>query len=247
MTFDAQTIAVIGVLLFSSLVRSTFGFGDALVAMPVLAVLLGLRTATPLVALVGTTLAGVMLVRNLRDVDLSSTWRLVLGGLAGIPVGLFLLKGVVEEPLKIVLALVILGFALYNLTRPRLITLRTERAAPAFGFLSGLLGGAYNTSGPPVLIYGTLRRWNPESYRSTLQGVLFGTSLLVLTGHAVTGLWTTEVLRLYLLALPGAALSLGTGVLLHRAIPEGKFDVCVYLILVLAGGFLLLKTLFGMF
>ena len=41
---------VVAVLFLGSLVRSTFGFGDALVAMPLLTLLIPIRVATPLVA-----------------------------------------------------------------------------------------------------------------------------------------------------------------------------------------------------
>ncbi len=44
--------AVAGVLFTAAVARSCFGFGDALVAMPLLVALLGARTASPVVALV---------------------------------------------------------------------------------------------------------------------------------------------------------------------------------------------------
>ncbi|HSF31714.1 MAG TPA: hypothetical protein VLK82_14725 [Candidatus Tectomicrobia bacterium] len=58
------TIATLGVLFISTLARSTLGFGDALVAMPFLIIVLGPRTATPLVALVATLISAVILIRN---------------------------------------------------------------------------------------------------------------------------------------------------------------------------------------
>ena len=45
-------MAVLSVVFLAALVRSTFGFGDALIAMPFLVVLVGLKTATPLMALI---------------------------------------------------------------------------------------------------------------------------------------------------------------------------------------------------
>ena len=42
-----------------------------------------------------------------------------------------------------------------------------------FGFFAGILGGAYNTNGPPVVIYGSLRKWSPATFRATLQGYFF--------------------------------------------------------------------------
>ncbi len=52
------TALVLVVLFCSTFIRATFGFGDALVAMPLLAMVVGLKTATPLVALVASTRSG---------------------------------------------------------------------------------------------------------------------------------------------------------------------------------------------
>ena len=55
------------ILFASALTRSTFGFGDALIAMPLLTLLVGVQTATPLVAFVGPTIAFTIVWRNWRN------------------------------------------------------------------------------------------------------------------------------------------------------------------------------------
>ena len=67
------------------------------------------------------------------------------------------------------LGLVLVAFGLYNIIRPKLPTPGSEKLSYVFGFVAGILGGAYNTNGPPAVIYGALRDWSPESYRATLQ------------------------------------------------------------------------------
>jgi len=50
MTVDSFTIAVLLIVFVSALVRTVFGFGNALIAMPLLAMTgVGMKTATPLV------------------------------------------------------------------------------------------------------------------------------------------------------------------------------------------------------
>ena len=87
-------LLVFVILFVSTLIHSTLGFGQALIAMPLLAMVVELKTATPLVAFVLMTIAVVILLRNWRVVDLSAVWRLVLSSCFGIPVGLFFVKGV---------------------------------------------------------------------------------------------------------------------------------------------------------
>ena len=104
-----------------------------------------------------------------------------------------------------------------------------------FGFLARLLGGAFTAGGPPIVIFGTLRRLPPEEFRATLQGCFTPLNLFILLGHALACLWTPPVLELYLLGLPVALLALWLGTRVHRAIPAHTFERVVYLGLVLLG------------
>lgn len=161
MTPESSIWIVLAILFLSSFVRSAFGFGDALLAMPLLAMAVGIRTATPLVALIASTIALAILLGNWRQIRFAPAWRLIVSTLAGIPLGLWFLKGTYDTMLKLVLALVIIGFSGWSLLAHRHPTIKHERWAPVFGFAGGILGGAYNTNGPAVVIYGTLRHWPP--------------------------------------------------------------------------------------
>ncbi|MCX5823494.1 MAG: sulfite exporter TauE/SafE family protein [Deltaproteobacteria bacterium] len=193
MAFDGVTVAVLLIIFVSTLVRAIFGFGHALIAMPLLALTpIGMKTATPLIALIAIIL-GLIIVRDWHIVDLRSIWRLLVATVPGIPLGLILLKGPYENTGKIILALIIIVFSCYALFRPRLIRLKQEWTAYPFGFLAGILGGAYNSNGPPIAIYGTLRRWRPDRFRTNLQGYFFPSSVIIVAGHGLGGLWTSEV------------------------------------------------------
>lgn len=240
MESSVQVALVLAVLFFSTLTRSTLGFGDALIAMPLLTLIAGLQTATPLVAFVASTIALTILLRCWRQVDLRAAWRLILSNLLGLPLGLLLLKNAPESIIKAILGALLIGFGLYQLIRPRLPEIQKEWAAYPFGFTAGILGGAYNTNGPPVIIYGILRRWSPEHFRATLQGYFFPTGLAILVSHGLTGLWTADVFRLYLYALPVIFLAIFIGGKLNRRINGERFDRILYGFLVVIGLFLFL-------
>jgi hypothetical protein len=233
-------LAVGAILSVSTFVRGTLGFGNALLAMPLLALMLGIRVATPLVALSSFTIAMLMLLGNWRDVEFQSAWRLVLASFLGIPLGLWLLQGAPEALVKGLLGVVLVLFGLFNLTTLRLPRLTWKPAAFAFGFMAGVLGGAYNTNGPPIIIYGVLTRWTPEQMRATLQGYFLPAGILILAGHGLAGLWTPEVLRFYVLTLPPVVLALLAGSRLSRKLPPGRFDKLVYGALVFMGVLLII-------
>jgi uncharacterized membrane protein YfcA len=240
----ASTLAaVLLIIVIAALVRSTFGFGDALVGMPLLALVIPLRTATPLMALVGPTIAVLMLARTWRRVDFRSTFVLIASTLAGIPFGLHALKNVREVLVDAVLAAVIILFGLYSLLRPEFHRLKSARSAPLFGFVAGVLGAATNTNGPPVVFYGALRGWPPESFRATIQGYFLLTGPAILIGQGAAGLLTRTVWRAYLYALPLIVIVVLAGLGLGRRIPAARFYRWIYGLLLAAGVGLLLKTI----
>jgi uncharacterized protein len=243
----ATTITmVLLIFFFSMLIKSIFGFGDALLAMPLLAMVVGIKTATPLFAMVGTTITLVILVLRWRHVMIQSAWRLVVSSVFGIPVGLFFLKGSYDIAVNLVLALVIILFSAYSLSNPDLPRLKNERYAFFFGFVSGILGGAYNTAGPPVIIYSSLRRWAPESVLATLQGYFFPVGIFIFIGHGIAGLWTREVMTYYVAALPFSLIALAVGSRLNRAVPQDKFEKWIFGMLLVIGIFLLVQNLLVM-
>lgn len=236
-------LPVLAIVFAAAFVRATFGFGDALVGMPLLALWVPLRVATPLMAMVAPVLSLALLCQEWRHIDLRSARRLIASTLVGIPFGLFLLKRVDEKPIDLVLAAVIILFAAYNLLRPGLLRLRTERAAPVFGFIAGVLGAAYNTNGPPVVVYGALRGWRPEAFRATLQGYFLPTGLAILIGQGIAGLWTGPVVAAFLASLPATLLAVVLGGALGRRIPAAKFRSAVYVLMLALGFVLLIKTI----
>ncbi len=235
MSLTTTILLAVLILFFSTFVRSALGFGDALVAMPLLALLVGVKVATPVVAFAASTIAVTILLRHWRSVDVRATWRLVVASLAGIPFGLVLLKYAPERPVKVVLGVLLILYGLYSLLAPRLPSVRGEGLAYVFGFVAGILGGAYNTNGPPVVVYGALKGWPPEYFRATLQGCFLLTGLMILIGHGVAGLWTPRVLWLYAFSLPAVLLAVFAGERLNRRLPREAFGRVVYAFLVVMG------------
>ena len=172
MTADHTTLPVLAVLFLATLIRSAFGFGEALVAVPLLALVIPVEVAAPVAVLVSVTVAGLVLLQDWRHVHPGSAGRLILSTMFGIPFGLLMLTTVAEPVVKAVLAAVIIAFSAYCLAGRSRFELRDDRLAWLFGFGAGVLGGAYGMNGPPLVAYGALRRWSPERFRATLARVL---------------------------------------------------------------------------
>lgn len=229
------TAWVLAVVFLATLVRSAFGFGEALVAVPLLSLRLPVAVAAPLAVLLSVTVAAVIVVEDWDKVQLGSARRLVLFSLPGVPLGLLLLTVAPAPAVKAALGAVIVAFSAYCLARPTPVELRDDRLAWLFGFASGVLGGAYGMNGPPLVIYGTLRRWSAEQFRATLQGYFLVASAVGMAGYWLAGLWVPAVTRYYLLSLPVAAASVWLGRVVNRRLAGRAFVRYVHAALIVIG------------
>lgn len=242
MPVDHTTLLVMAVIFLATLIRSAFGFGEALVAVPLLALLIPVRVAAPVAVLVSITVAGIVVVQDWRMIHMHSARRLVFFTLIGIPFGLLLLTRVDDRIVQAALAVVILAFSAYRLGSRRRGELKDDRLAWAFGFGAGVLGGAYGMNGPPLVVYGALRHWSPERFRATLQGYFLPASLIGMGGYWLAGLWTPAVTRYYLLSLPAILAATFLGRAVNRRMTGPSFLLYVYVGLLVIGAVLLIQS-----
>jgi uncharacterized membrane protein YfcA len=239
---SSTTVLVLAVLFLATFIRSALGFGEALVAVPLLALTLPVQTAAPLAVLVSITVAVIVVIQDWRSIHLRSAGWLVVSTLFGIPLGLLLLKTVPESIVKAILGAFIIVFALYSLTG-RKPEIPSDKLAPLFGFVAGILGGAYGMNGLPLVVYGVLRRWTPAQFRATLQGYFLIASMVGMAGYALTGLWTRTVSGYFLLSLPLALIAIFLGHAVHRRLSSARFLIWVNVGLALIGALLLKQAL----
>ncbi|WP_343227447.1 sulfite exporter TauE/SafE family protein [Rhodanobacter sp. DHB23] len=235
-------LAVLTILFVASFIRSAFGFGEALIAVPLLAFAMPVEEAAPIAALVSVTVAIVAIAQDWRHIHFRSAGRLFLATAAGAPLGLWALHALDGHLVKMVLGAVVMAFSLFALMRRPQATLHDDRHAWIFGFGAGVLGGAYGMNGPPLAVYGALRGWSPRHFRATLQGYFLPASLVTMAGYGLTGLWTPGVTRDYLLALPLVLVATLLGRMLNRRLGGPAFVRCLYAGLVLVGALLLLQS-----
>lgn len=240
---DTHLILVLAIIFLATLIASTFGFGIGLVAMPLLALILDIKTATPLVAMVTATTAFFIFIKSWRQVNLIHIWKLVAASIAGIPIGLYVLKGTGDNLMKGILALMIILFAVYSLYGRINLHLKTEKSSIFFGLFSGIVGSAYNMGGPPVIVYGALRNWSPTTFRATIFCYYLPLSIFTVMSHVLAGLVTVNVVKYYGYSLPIIAFTAVIGGVLNRSIPTDHFIRYIYIFLLLIGSFLLFKTL----
>ncbi|MCF6287160.1 MAG: sulfite exporter TauE/SafE family protein, partial [Candidatus Hydrogenedentes bacterium] len=192
MTYELLVIAF--ALFLGGAVQSIGGFGAMLVAVPLVTLVLPLQTTVPLLAMLGVPITAVVFYNNRHGIDWLEVARITSGALIGIPLGLWALRNVDSSFIMRGLGGLLIAYSVYALfIEPRLLANphKTRASSHTLGFIvglaSGTLGGAFNTGGPPLIIYGDWLRWPKERFKAIIQGVFITNGSLVIAGHIVAG------------------------------------------------------------
>ncbi|MCO5184437.1 MAG: sulfite exporter TauE/SafE family protein [Anaerolineae bacterium] len=237
----SSTQLLVALIIFVAMfVQAGAGFGSALIAMPFLVGLLGVNTATPLMALVGIIASIILLFYYRTAFNLRVVYRLCAAAVLGVPLGVLILRHVNSDIVTAFLGIVLIVYALYALIGFTLPQLTRPGWGYVFGFLGGVLGGAYATSGPPVIVYGNCRRWDRDQFKSNLQGFFIVSSAVSIISHVVVGNYTPVVWSLLVVALPAMLIGLAFGTMLDTYINQHRFRQLVQVMLVFLGVSLIL-------
>jgi uncharacterized membrane protein YfcA len=233
---------LVALLVFAAVfVQTLSGFGFALIVMPIITLLLGLGRAAPLVALLGLTVYSINLIRYRQAVNLKELIRLGVACALGVPIGIWALIHVDESIIKPAMGLVLILYAAYTLLGPEATRLASPRWVYPAGFAAGCLGGAYNTPGPPVIVYGSLRQWPKDEFRAVLQALFFVNGLLVVASHALARHMTADVLTFYLYSLPALLLGVLAGSWFDLRLNRERFRLLVTVLILILGLSLMLS------
>ncbi|KAA2243501.1 sulfite exporter TauE/SafE family protein [Chitinophaga agrisoli] len=244
---DYTIAGIIAISFIATLIRSTFGFGESLVAVPLFILFLPIEIAVPLSVLLSVLIALIVVVQDHKQIQLNSAKWLILFALPGIPLGLAILLYGNELLVKVGLGTLMILYSLYALLGKQVIKLQQDNMFWLFicGFCSGVFGGAYGINGPPLVVYGNMRQWSAKHFRATLQAYFLPASLAGLAGYFIKGLFNPTLLKYFLIALPAAIPAVFLGRYFNHKLKDSAFFKYVYIGLILIGIFLIINTLYA--
>ena len=232
---DPQLAYVIGIVFCAYLARSTFGFGDAVIAMPLLLLFTAPTFAAPLVALLSIVGAIIIAAEARAHLDWKAAGKLVLAAAPGLLVGVYALTVLRTETIQQVLGTLLVVYGLFSLLGPRDLNPISTRWVWPFGFVAGFFAGSLSAAGPPVVVFATLRRWDPQRIRATLQGYFLIVSIGVVITHAIAGLWTRDLFVATAASLPGMFIAIALGRLANQKLDPTRFRAALIIILIALG------------
>jgi uncharacterized membrane protein YfcA len=235
-------MSVIGyVLLFVGALAGGFvsglaGFGTALMALGIWLYVLPPSVAVPLVLICSVVAQTATLPSMWKSFDLTLVWPFLIGGLLGVPLGTMLVAHADPNVFKLTVGILLLVFptALY-FSAPMAFEFGGRIADGIIGFIGGILGGLAGLSGPPPILWASIRGWGKDERRGVFQTFNWTVLFAALCLQTASGLVAREVIWLAVLAFPGTVLGSWIGAKLYHALSDRNFRDVVLGMLVVSG------------
>jgi uncharacterized membrane protein YfcA len=240
-------IVVAGAAL-AGFVQGLSGFAFSLVAMSVWAWALAPQTAAPL-AVFGALLGQLASLASVRTgFEFRRIAPLVIGGVLGVPIGVFILHNVDPLRFKLAIGAFLTIYGLYGLltSAPHSVT-SGGRGLDAFaGLIGGVLGGLAGMSGTVPAIWTQLRGWKRDLRRATMQVYNIAMHVTTLTVYSRTGTLDATTLKLFALVAPAMLIPSFFGTRLYGRFSEKTFARVIFFLLVASGAALLVSAARGL-
>lgn len=263
MTPDYTDYALVALVLAgAAFVQSASGFGFALVAVAVLPQIIGLESAISLIAAFSLLVSLSTLWLNRGDFSWSRTWPLTVAICATLPIGFWFLKNADGMILVRALGVILITVAVMDLrisalkffryrfgkrkdsasARSTIAAIPEEeiRTLPKWsvwplGMIGGLLGGAFNVSGPPAVAYVYSQPWSKLQTVAVLQTVfliagLFRNGLMIAAGD-----YNAQLMRWVACSIPTALLAIWLGKKLLDRLPKNLLKLMVFTFILVMG------------
>ena len=233
------TVFVALVFACAASIHGYSGFGFGIVAMSLLSILAQDMPEMYVVVSINALVVVVVLLflsRVHSHVDWLKAGLLLLGVAIGQPVGYWFLRTFGDHPVfHVLLGLVLLYYAVNWIVSPTIRRGLHSAVAVGIGAASGLIGGAFVSGGPPVVMYLYSQADDPRDMKPTVQSVFLVMLLYRLVLIGMAGDYSAHVLRLSLYTVPLVIPLILIGHALSRRGPAQRFRRYVYGLIALFG------------
>ena len=226
-------------------VQGLSGFAFSLVAISFWAWTVEPKLAAALAVFGGLTGQVIAAVTVRRGFDLRLLLPFLIGGIAGIPIGVFLLGMLDVNLFKALLGALLIVWCPLMLFARRLP--RVPDGGPfADGFsglLGGICGGLGGFTGAIPTLWCSLRGMEKNTQRSIIQNFNLTTLAFTMAAYLATGAVTREMLPMFAIVAPAMLIPVLLGARLYIGLSEEAFRKVVLTLLTASGIALLVSAL----
>jgi uncharacterized protein len=229
------------VVAVASLVQGLAGFGIGLVALAFLPFFMSPETAIVLMTVYTVVFSTAMFVPLRRHFVAAGMTALLMGSVAGTPLGVWLLATLPASALNRMIGAVLVIVVVLEWLGVYPERVHGRAWALGAGLTAGVIGAAVGTPGPPVVLYMASQGWPPRTIKANLQAFFVVNQAVILFGYWWAGLLTAEVGHFSVLFAAPAVLGIVAGMALFDRVDQVRFRKIVFALLFLSGLALLVR------
>jgi len=222
---------LVGAAFVAALARGFSGFGGALIFVPLASAAMGPQAAGPILLLIDGVAQFALLKNAWRQAKRREVGIMALGALAGIPLGVTILKFADAIVLRWAISVLIVAMLALLISGWRYRGQPKRPATIGVGFLAGILSGSVQAAGPPVIAYWLGGSTSPLMVRANIILFFFCTSVVSGVTYLAAGLLNLDVLFLSLVTAPGYAIGMFLGTRMFSLASEKMFRRACYLLI----------------
>ena len=224
----------IGCVVFvAATAQSISGFGFALLAVPLMSVVIDPRDAVVIATFIGAFSSSTQACIDRQHTSWQIARRLNIAAYIGMPFGLLLFVIVDESVLRLLVGSVVL---VATILLVRGFSLRSTHVWSdwVLGAVSGILATSTSTNGPPLVFLLQAKKLEAAYFRATISTVFSITSVGAIALFVVAGKVTSEGVAGVIISIPILIIGLKIGYLCRPIVKEQSFRQIVIAMLILA-------------
>lgn len=230
----ADFVWIAACVALAGVAQSISGFGFALIAVPLISLMVDPRVAVVVATFVGAVASTTQAFVERRHVDWDIARRLTLASYLGMPLGLVAFLVFAERALRVTVGVAVL-FALVTLVAGFRLPPERHRFDWLLGSFSGALATSTSTNGPPLVFVLQARGLGPEQFRATINVIFSFVNFGAIALFVAAGKVDSRGLAGAAIAVPVLGLSMRVGFLLRGRLDAARFRVLVLSLLGLSG------------
>lgn len=238
-----QVTACISIIFIAYTVKGLSGFGSGLIAIPLLAFLFPLTFVVPVLGLLSYGGTLIQSYHFRKQVSWHDLLPLIPFSIFGIIIAIWLMVNVDANSLVLALGVFVVLYSIYSLLALPVHAGNRVWAIVA-GSCGGMVGALFGTGGPFYVLYLKIRQLDKVQFRATISMIFLIDGGTRITGYAINGLYTEQVLILVVTLLPVLLLGMYVGHHIHIKIDQLRFNQVISVLLLISGMMLIYKSLF---
>lgn len=243
MGVPATLIATFAIVSIAASAQAVTGFGFAMLAVPLLALVMPVNTAVVVGSIASLAMSVVTATHDQAHVQWRTAGVIVAVAVVAMPLGLYLLVALPASALTALIGVAVLVSTYLVWRRPAL----PERRGTLIyvGLIVGLLTTATGTNGPPLVAAFQSLGYGKQAFRATIAATFVGCGIVSIGFFAYGRELTTPAVQACLVGIPGGFIGWWAGDHIFRRLDTSVFRIVVLVALVAASLVTLVRAIVG--